>query len=237
MSEKTHIQTLQVFESINDGMFCADNFFVGASGNIPTEIANCKKLGLLDVSHNSLTGEIPLEIESIPDLYFLNLAHNQLSGPIPSQFANLQTLSVFDFSYNNLSGPIPLFDSYNVSVFEGNPLLCGALLSRTCPNTEPTLRHHSKQQNDPILRAWLVGALFAAASIVLLVGMCCFFCKYRLHIFKYFHRESIKRPWKLTAFQRLDFSADEVYTLHDIVQQSLSCIILPMGIIFPVRSL
>ncbi|KAG0578088.1 hypothetical protein KC19_5G203800 [Ceratodon purpureus] len=185
------------------------------SGNIPTEIANCKKLGLLDVSHNSLTGEIPLEIESIPDLYFLNLAHNQLSGPIPSQFANLQTLSVFDFSYNNLSGPIPLFDSYNVSVFEGNPLLCGALLSRTCPNTEPTLRHHSKQQNDPILRAWLVGALFAAASIVLLVGMCCFFCKYRLHIFKYFHRESIKRPWKLTAFQRLDFSADEVLNCLD----------------------
>lgn len=171
------------------------------------EIANCKKLGLLDVSHNSLTGSIPSQMEYIPDLYFLNLSHNQLSGPIPAQFSNLQTLSIFDFSFNNLSGPIPPFDSYNVSVFEGNPLLCGGLLPRACPNA--THAHHSKGENSNLL-AWLVGALFSAALIVLLAGTCCFFRKYRHRIYKCFQRESLIRPWKLTAFQRLDFSAIEV---------------------------
>ena len=147
-------------------------------------------------------------MEYIPDLYFLNLSHNQLSGPIPSQFANLPTLSIFDFSYNNFSGPIPLFDSYNISVFEGNPLLCGHLLPQACPNATHT--HHSRGNAN--LLAWLVGALFSAALIVLLVGTCCFFRKYRCHFkfYKYFKRESIIRPWKLTAFQRLDFSATEV---------------------------
>ncbi|KAG0570709.1 hypothetical protein KC19_6G182300 [Ceratodon purpureus] len=182
------------------------------SDNIPPEIANCKKLGLLDMSHNSLTGSIPSQMEYIPDLYFLNLSHNQLSGPIPSQFANLQTLSIFDFSYNNLSGRIPLFDSYNVSVFEGNPLLCGGLLPQACPNA--TYGHRSKGMNSNLL-SWLVGALFSAALMVLMAGMCCFFRKYRSQIYKYFHRESIIRPWKLTAFQRLDFSATEVLDCLD----------------------
>lgn len=150
-------------------------------------------------------------MEYIPDLYFLNLSHNQLSGPIPSQFANLQTLSIFDFSYNNLSGRIPLFDSYNVSVFEGNPLLCGGLLPQACPNA--TYGHRSKGMNSNLL-SWLVGALFSAALMVLMAGMCCFFRKYRSQIYKYFHRESIIRPWKLTAFQRLDFSATEVQNAH-----------------------
>jgi hypothetical protein len=177
------------------------------SGGIPAEIENCKKLGLLDVSHNGLTGSIPLQLEDIPDLYFLNVSHNELSGPIPAQFANLQTLSIFDFSYNNLSGPIPVFDSYNASVFEGNPLLCGGLLPRACPNA--THGHRSKH-GDPNLLPWLVGALFSAAFIVLLAGMCCFFRKYRCQISKCFHRESLTRPWKLTAFQRLDFSATQV---------------------------
>lgn len=146
-------------------------------------------------------------MEYIPDLYFLNMSHNELSGPIPSQFAALPTLSIFDFSFNNLSGPIPLFDSYNASVFQGNPLLCGGLLPQSCPDT--THAHHSNAGNSNLL-PWLVGALFSAALVVLLVGVCCFFRKYRCHIYKFFHRESIIRPWKLTAFQRLDFSATEV---------------------------
>lgn len=157
---------------------------------------------------------IPSEIETIPDLYFLNLSHNHLSGSIPSQFAKLQTLSTFDFSYNNLSGPIPLFDSYNVSVFEGNPLLCGGLLSQACPD-QPTsvLQQHLKgRSSDVNLLTWLVATLFSSAFAILLVGMCCFFRKYRWYILKCFRPEAVTRPWKLTAFQRLDFSTAEVHT-------------------------
>lgn len=176
------------------------------------EMSNCKKLGSLDFSRNGLTGEIPFQIEYIPDLFFLNLSRNQLSGRIPPQLPILQTLTVFDFSYNNLSGPIPHFDSYNVSAFEGNPLLCGGLL-RTCPADGSGAagpgadRRKGKGTN---LLAWLVGTLFSAALVVLLVGMCCFFRKYRWHICKYFRRESTTRPWKLTAFSRLDLTASQV---------------------------
>lgn len=188
------------------------------SGSIPAEMSNCKKLGLLDVSHNSLTGVIPVQMQFIPDLYYLNLSHNELSGAIPSKLADLPTLSIFDFSYNNLSGPIPLFDSYNATAFEGNPGLCGALLPRACPDTgtgSPSLSHHRKGGVSNLL-AWLVGALFSAAMMVLLVGICCFIRKYRWHIYKYFHRESIStRAWKLTAFQRLDFSAPQVLDCLD----------------------
>ena len=179
-------------------------------------MSNCKKLGSLDFSRNSLSGEIPPQIEYIPDLYLLNLSHNQLSGRIPPQLQMLQTLNIIDFSYNNLSGPIPHFDSYNVSAFEGNPLLCGGLL-RSCPTGQdgasPAATGSSKGGNSNLL-AWLVGALFSAALVVLLVGVCCFFRKYRWHICKYFQRESTTRPWKLTAFSRLDFSASQVRDIH-----------------------
>lgn len=172
---------------------------------------NCKKLGALDISRNSLTGSIPTQLAYIEDLYLLNVSHNELSGPIPAQLQSVQTLNIIDFSYNNLSGAIPQFDSYNVSAFEGNPLLCGGLL-RACNNSpapSPGPGSH-RSGGDPNLLAWLVGALFTAALIVLLVGVCCFFRKYRWHICKYLRRESTTRPWKLTAFQRLDFSASQV---------------------------
>lgn len=175
-------------------------------------MSNCKKLGSLDFSRNGLTGEIPFQVEYIPDLFFLNLSHNQLSGRIPPQLQMLQTLTVFDFSYNNLSGPIPHFDSYNVSAFEGNPFLCGGLL-RSCPANEsaaPGPGSHRGKGKGTNLLAWLVGALFSAALVVLLLGMCCFFRKYRWHICKYFRRESTTRPWKLTAFSRLDLTASQV---------------------------
>ncbi|XP_024392526.1 uncharacterized protein [Physcomitrium patens] len=187
------------------------------TGLIPQEMSNCKKLGSLDFSRNGLTGEIPPQIEYIPDLYLLNLSHNQLSGHIPPQLQMLQTLNVFDFSYNNLSGPIPHFDSYNVSAFEGNPFLCGGLLP-SCPSqgsaAGPAVDHHGKGKGTNLL-AWLVGALFSAALVVLLVGMCCFFRKYRWHICKYFRRESTTRPWKLTAFSRLDLTASQVLDCLD----------------------
>ncbi|KAG0590452.1 hypothetical protein KC19_1G100800 [Ceratodon purpureus] len=188
------------------------------TGTIPVEMSNCKKLGSLDFSRNGLTGEIPFQVEYIPDLFFLNLSRNQLSGRIPPQLQMLQTLTVFDFSYNNLSGPIPHFDTYNVSAFEGNPLLCGGLL-QPCPANEsgaaPDPGSHHRKGKGTNLLAWLVGALFSAALVVLLVGMCCFFRKYRWHICNYFRRESTTRPWKLTAFSRLDLTASQVLDCLD----------------------
>jgi hypothetical protein len=183
------------------------------------EMANCKKLGSLDFSRNGLTGEIPFQVEYIPDLFFLNLSRNQLSGRIPPQLQMLQTLTVFDFSYNNFSGPIPHFDSYNVTAFEGNPFLCGGLL-RSCPAGEnggaspgPGAGRGGKRRGN--LLAWLVGVLFSAAFVVLLVGVCCFLKKYRWRIWNYFKREAATRPWKLTAFSRLDLTAAQVLDCLD----------------------
>jgi hypothetical protein len=181
------------------------------SGPIPSTISNCKKLGSLDLSWNNLSGEIPLQIEYIPDLYLLNLSHNHLSGHIPPQLQLVQTLSIIDFSYNNLSGQIPHFDSTNISAFVGNPFLCGDVLpSCNLQSSAPAPSLQHPKQHDTGLLSWLVGVLFSAAFIVLLVGMCCFFRKYHWYICRYFQRKPTVRPWKLTAFQRLDFSATEV---------------------------
>ncbi|CAM6033133.1 unnamed protein product [Sphagnum compactum] len=181
------------------------------SGPIPSTISNCKKLGSLDLSWNNLSGEIPLQIEYIPDLYLLNLSHNHLSGQIPPQLQLVQTLSIIDFSYNNLSGQIPHFDSTNISAFVGNPFLCGDVLpSCNLQSSAPAPSLQHPKQHDTGLLSWLVGVLFSAAFIVLLVGMCCFFRKYHWYICRYFQRKPTVRPWKLTAFQRLDFSATEV---------------------------
>ncbi|CAM6041740.1 unnamed protein product [Sphagnum compactum] len=179
------------------------------SGPIPLAISNCKKLGSLDLSSNDLSGEIPPQIGDIPDLYLLNLSHNYLTGHIPAQLQTLQTLNIIDFSYNDLSGQIPHFDSCNISAFVGNPFLCGDILP-SCTLQSPAPAPTHGLSNDSNRLAWLVGALFSAASIVLLLGLCCFLQKYKWYICRYFQRQPVARPWKLTAFQRLDFSATEV---------------------------
>ncbi|KAL6282985.1 hypothetical protein ACE6H2_013914 [Prunus campanulata] len=127
-------------------------------GEIPEQVGNMVKLSTLNLSMNRLTGEIPSSFGKLRWLETLDLSHNQLSGHIPQNFSSLTSLSHLNLSYNNLIGNIPSGNQLQTlddpSIYEGNPLLCGAPLSTVCPGDDTRSRHtftskdHSKDDNE-----------------------------------------------------------------------------------------
>ncbi|GAY69477.1 hypothetical protein CUMW_289760, partial [Citrus unshiu] len=93
----------------------------------------------LNLSRNNLTGYITPKIGQLQSLDFLDLSRNQFSGGIPSSLSQVNRLSVMDLSHNNLSGKIPTgtqLQSFNASVYDGNPELCGLPLPSKCWDEE-----------------------------------------------------------------------------------------------------
>ncbi|XP_060674838.1 putative receptor like protein 25 [Ziziphus jujuba] len=108
-------------------------------GEIPILMGNLKALHSLNLSNNMLTGYIPSSLENLKDLESLDISQNNLSGVIPQQLSQLWFLSIFNVSYNNLPGSIPQgnqFNAFDNTLFEGNPKLCGAPLSKKCVNSQ-----------------------------------------------------------------------------------------------------
>lgn len=117
----------------------------------------------------------------------------------------MQSLTSVDFSYNSLSGMVPgtgQFSYFNYTSFLGNPDLCGPFLG-PCKDgvANGTHQPHSKGTLSPSTKLFLVIGLllcsivFAVAAIIKARSL---------------KRASDARSWKLTAFQRLDFTCDDV---------------------------
>ncbi|GAY69317.1 hypothetical protein CUMW_270970 [Citrus unshiu] len=109
------------------------------NGAVPEEIMDLVGLVALNLSRNHLTGQNSPKIGQLKSLDFLDLSRNQLVGGIPSSLSPLSVLSVMDLSYNNLSGKIPTgtqLQSFNGSVYAGNPELCGLPLPNKCRDEE-----------------------------------------------------------------------------------------------------
>ncbi|KAL6177894.1 hypothetical protein ACLB2K_049415 [Fragaria x ananassa] len=105
------------------------------NGTIPIEIGHLDRLQTLELNHNNFSGNIPSEISNLKDLSVLLLNENHLSGQIPSSLNGLSFLSDLNVSYNNLERQIPKgtqIQGFDVSVFEGNPKLCGLPLPNEC---------------------------------------------------------------------------------------------------------
>ncbi|KDO56839.1 hypothetical protein CISIN_1g0483511mg, partial [Citrus sinensis] len=108
-------------------------------GEVPEEIMDLVGLIGLNLSRNNLTGYITPKIGQLQSLDFLDLSRNQFSGGIPSSLSQVNRLSVMDLSHNNLSGKIPTgtqLQSFNASVYDGNPELCGLPLPSKCWDEE-----------------------------------------------------------------------------------------------------
>ncbi|XP_076939607.1 uncharacterized protein LOC143608456 [Bidens hawaiensis] len=174
------------------------------SGKITPEISQCKLLTYMDLSRNQLSGEIPTAITDMHILNYLNLSRNDLVGNIPASIASMQSLTSVDFSYNNLSGLVPgtgQFSYFNYTSFLGNSGLCGPYLG-PCKDgvANGTHQPHSK-------------GLSASVKLLLVIGL--LLCSIAFAVAAIIKARSIKnankaRAWKLTAFQRLDFTCDDV---------------------------
>ncbi|KAG4175838.1 hypothetical protein ERO13_A11G210400v2 [Gossypium hirsutum] len=174
------------------------------SGPVAPEISKCKLLTFVDLSRNELSGEIPTEITGLRILNYLNLSRNHLIGTLPSSIATMQSLTSVDFSYNNLSGLVPgtgQFSYFNYTSFLGNPQLCGPYLRPCKDGANGTDQTHAK------------GGLSASLKLLLVIGL--LVCSILFAVAAIIKARSLKkarksRAWKLTAFQRLDFTCDDV---------------------------
>ncbi|KAH0990620.1 hypothetical protein GBA52_002103 [Prunus armeniaca] len=166
------------------------------SSEIPASISQCSSLAFADLSRNNLIGEIPRGIYKLRVLSILNLSSNQLTGEIPNEIRNMTSLTTLDLSDNNFIGKIPIggqFMVFNDTSFAGNPYLCSPQRHVQCPS----FPHHKAFGSSRIALV-----VIGLATVLLFL----FITVYRMR-----RREMQKsRAWRLTAFQRLDFKAEDV---------------------------
>ncbi|KAG8052003.1 hypothetical protein GUJ93_ZPchr0001g32814 [Zizania palustris] len=82
---------------------------------------------IMNLGHNWLFGVISAEIAEAKKLAVLDLSHNELERPIPNMFSSL-SLSEINLSNNQLNGSIPELGTlvtFPQSQYENNSDLCG----------------------------------------------------------------------------------------------------------------
>ncbi|KAK4479529.1 hypothetical protein RD792_015045 [Penstemon davidsonii] len=150
------------------------------TGPIPDELGYLTSIYTLNLSHNHLTGSIPKTFSNLKEIESLDLSYNLLSGEIPLELTQLNFLSVFSVAYNNLSGSIPdteaQFGTFGESSYEGNSLLCGPPLEKSCIGSSPsptdsvTLSPKPKDTFwDSFLWSFLVSSVAAFSGIISLL--------------------------------------------------------------------
>ncbi|PQQ00111.1 LRR receptor-like serine/threonine-protein kinase GSO2 [Prunus yedoensis var. nudiflora] len=139
------------------------------TGEIPSEITHLVGLVSLNLSRNQLTSQITPEIGNLQSLDALDLSRNQIEGRIPTSLARIDRLGFLDLSFNNLSGEIPIgtqLQSFDPSVYAGNPQLCGAPLKKMCAaqHVQTDLRNQGDDKDDLITLGFYIsmGVGFAA---------------------------------------------------------------------------
>ncbi|CAL9080217.1 MDIS1-interacting receptor like kinase 1-like [Musa acuminata AAA Group] len=189
------------------------------TGGIPASLASCQRLVSLDLHGNRLTGEIPVAVAMMPALAILDLSNNLLTGSIPANVGNSPALETLNLSYNNLSGPVPangILRTINPDDLAGNSGLCGGVLPPCGSGAGRSwLRRGKSPHLKHIVAGWMTGISAILAFCILLLGThhlyrkwyvsgggCC--CEEPLD------EESGAWPWRLTAFQRLSFTSNDI---------------------------
>lgn len=187
-------------------------------GELPSCITELNKLQKLDMQENMFSGEIPNSVSSWTDLTELNLSRNRFSGKIPPELGNLPVLTYMDLSDNLLTGEIPMeltklkLNEFNVSdnrlygkvptgfsnalylpSLLGNPNLCSPDFKPLPPCSRPK-------------PATLYIVVILAICVLVLVGSLLWFCKTKSLLVR-----KSKRPYKVTAFQRVGFTEEDIF--------------------------
>ena len=146
------------------------------AGPIPPEIGNLSGIHTLNLSYNQLTGSIPHTFSNLKEIESLDLSHNRLTGQIPPQMViELNFLTVFTVAHNNLSGKTPerkfQFATFEQSSYEGNPLLCGLPLDRSCtptsapPAVKPPVSDNRENSSWEAIFLWSFGGSYGVAFL------------------------------------------------------------------------
>ncbi|GFP86741.1 receptor-like protein kinase 5 [Phtheirospermum japonicum] len=196
--------------SIADSIFLLENLTIlylyknQLSGFIPRRV-EALKLQALDLSNNTLTGTIPEDFGKLTSLTGLDLSQNAFSGQIPPEIGHLR-LSSLNLSSNRLSGRIP--DEYDNAAFDGsflnNPGLCSNIPSlrlvscRLATTTRKTKRVSSN----------FIAVVSSLAAVAFLVGF--LYAIYVRRSYKKRNHVSDSSTWKLTSFQRLNFTETNI---------------------------
>lgn len=177
------------------------------SGNIPSDLGKCLSLTYLDLSQNQLSGPIPVQISQIHILNYFNISWNHLNQNLPREIGSMKSLTSADFSHNNFSGSIPengQYSFFNSTSFTGNPNLCGYYLSpcKYTSDAESGLFDHPGDGKPKVPAKYkLVFALgLLMCSLIFAV----------LAIIKTRNVKKHSNPWKLTAFQKLEFRSEDI---------------------------
>ncbi|XP_022723005.1 LRR receptor-like serine/threonine-protein kinase FLS2 isoform X2 [Durio zibethinus] len=148
------------------------------TGQIPLELGNLSEIHSLNLSHNNLIGVIPSSFSKLKQIESLDLSYNNLTGRIPVQLVELNSLEVFSVAHNNLSGNIPepkaQFGTFDERSYEGNPLLCGALLQNNCfktesPSTAPTTA--DDEGEGSFMDTYVFCVSFLVSYVIVLLGI------------------------------------------------------------------
>ncbi|KAL1212343.1 Receptor-like protein 54 [Cardamine amara subsp. amara] len=102
------------------------------TGDLPPSLCNLRKLGLLDLSHNSFSGSIPQCLGAsiqwgmvlrynnlmgrLPDIFnkngslrLLDVGHNQITGKLPRSLANCTSLEILNMESNGITDTFPFW--------------------------------------------------------------------------------------------------------------------------------
>ncbi|KAE9466481.1 hypothetical protein C3L33_01629, partial [Rhododendron williamsianum] len=179
----------------------------GITGEIPEGLTNLFGLLNLNLSGNHLTGRIPEKIGDLKQLESLDLSRNKLFGSIPHSLSALTYLGRLNLSYNNLSGRIPTGNQLQTlndrSIYEGNDGLCGAPLTKGCPDDQSVddgdrqvlVSEGNREEDDAELMWFWAGV--GPGFVVGLLGV--FFTLY------------FQRKWRYACFQLIENAYDMIF--------------------------
>lgn len=195
----------------NPGLESLDLSHNQLSGSIPESFSSLHSLTFgLNLSHNILEGCIPSGFGNLTSLIALDLASNELTGEIPESLANLTALAFLNVSDNQLSGPVPNFRNFSSSSFLGNPLLCGTVVGKLCPDILPPAGLWPMPETNKRKRALtvllLIGGVIEGIVLLSFIFLLCWY----LHLQRKIPRQTDVIVFFAKYLKLLNLTAEEI---------------------------